>query len=219
MNARIKLVSKFRAGISWLWATPIPTTVLLPIVPTLIGVYVALSLENIRQRVEARQKTVAILTVSGRECDQVQDMLNSINTNDGPKMLPTLGISLVNLLQQPDLLKSLKSDDFGTFVSNLGGIRRSADEYQRVAVQYNNLETAPVTSFAPRILPIPINLQMPKTQEEADAMAAKGQAELEKNRRRRLDETVIVLKRTIADYIASVKAFCLVTRRAKQYLE
>lgn len=195
------------------------TNVLLPTVPTLIGVYVALWLDNSSKRGEEIAKVVATLTVSEEECDQVKKTLGALNLDNGPVTLPTLGISLLNLLQQPGLLQSLHSQDFQTMVSNLGGIRSSSDEYQQTSVLYHNIELAPITQFAPALLPITVDVKLPATQEEAAAMAAKGRAELESNRKSRLDGARLGLANALKKYSDSVQGFCEVTSRAKGYLE
>jgi hypothetical protein len=201
------------------WLNPLLTAVILPILPTLVGVYVALLLENGRQKSESREKARALIVVSQKECEEVIKALSHVAIENQPVPLPTLGISLVNLLQQPELLRSLKPNDFADFVSNYGKIRSNSEEYQRSSVEYHNLETAPLTVFAPKMLPVPVGQKMPETKEEAEAMFAKAQTELRGSKAARLNDVTQNLRLVFAGYTKSVRGFCDVTTRAKDYIE
>jgi len=191
----------------------------LPILPTLLGVYVALWLDNAQHRSDEISKAIAVLTISHRECTQVEGVLASLKMTARPIVLPSLGISLLNILQQPDLLKSLKSTDFAEIVSSLGGIRRGLDDYQRNSVQYYQIESSPLTRFAPLMLPIKMNQPPQLTQAQANEMFRKTQEQLKNVRKIKLADALSSLSRSFEDYKRSIEGFCSVSLRAAQYLK
>jgi hypothetical protein len=125
---------------------PIIKDVILPILTTLAGVYVASWLENGRVRVEQREKTAAILSVANEECSQIEKQSASLNVTEVPITPPIVAVSLLNLIQQPTNSKGLTA-----VVSSLGGIQRNASDYQRTAAEYRDIELRQPVQFAPAI--------------------------------------------------------------------
>jgi hypothetical protein len=141
--ASVRTLARITMGIL---SRPIIKDVILPILTTLAGVYVASWLENRRVRVEQREKTAAILSVVSEDCSQIEKQSASLNVTEVSTTISIVAVSFLNLIQQPTNSKSLTA-----VVSSLGGIQRNASDYQRTAAEYRDIELRQPVQFAPAI--------------------------------------------------------------------
>lgn len=216
-SAALKSAHTFARRVSAFLTRPFIAGVVLPILTTLLGVYLALGLENRRARNDERDQTVGILSVAEKECDAIQSALSSLKIETEPVFVPTLGISLLNVTQQPSLLRDLKTEDFTGILGNLSGLQEATSRYQRLTADYRATEARPDFTFAPEILPVigPVPI---KTPEEQRADFEKIQADLRAKRLGAMQRLRAALQSALDDYRQRVAGFCEVAVRVKGYL-